>query len=93
MSTKDYLTMVEIADKVKATVTTEGWGIIRQYLSIRREQCKEAFMQAVTNEDFLRIQAQALAIDMIIAEVEGILLGGKQAEELLRQAGLLNRNG
>ncbi len=73
------------ANKVDETVKTEGWTkVIKPALETRKAASIVAFGEAVTYEEFVRIQQSINAFDGLINFIEDKLTEGKNALKELR---------
>ena len=75
----DYLTAIEIANKVTSLLNHEGWQIVQKFLENKREEFINELLVEKNLEDIYFLQAGVQVINSLFNEINALVQNGIEA--------------
>lgn len=75
----DYLTAIDIANKVTSLLHHEGWQIVQKFLEDKREEFISELLVEKNLEDIYFLQAGVQVINSLFNEINALVQNGIEA--------------
>ena len=82
MQTNDYKTIIENADRLRATINTPGWQDIVKIINDKKEYWLQKVLTEKELNKIYHAQAYVEASDMLLMEIDARIKQGDEAREL-----------